>query len=110
MKYYLVDEISDKDMDKIRGFLKQNAVESQIEGLFWIELSEDLLNKQQSLHKGCQPYRFALEMGKDWIKAELFIRSSDNIRCDCSGYCNASQRDFISNFIESMISKLSIKT
>ena len=110
MKYFLVDEISAADMDKIRGFLKENAVESLMEGLFWVNMPQDSLNKIQSGHRECQPHRFALEMGKNWIKAELFIRSSNNIKCDCCEYCNPSQRNFISNFIENMISELSIKT
>lgn len=110
MKYYLVDEISLADMDKIKGFLKENAIESGIEGLFWVKIPKDSLNDTQSRHMECQPYRFALETGNDWIKAELFIKSSYKIKCECSDYCTVRQKNFIIGFVENMIGELNIKT
>jgi hypothetical protein len=110
MRHYLVDEISPTDMDKIKGFLRENAIESGIEGLFWVGIPEDHLNDRQSLHMECRPHKFALETGNDWIKAELFIRSSDNIKCECSGYCTAGQKNFILDYVENIIDKLTIKT
>ena len=110
MRYILVDEISVTDMKKIRTFLREKAIESPMEGLFWAEIPKALLSETQSLHKDCQPFRFALETGKDWIKGELYLRSSNNLKCECGGYCNSGQKDFITDFIESMIGELGIST
>lgn len=110
MKYYLVDEISPSDMNKIDAFLKDNASVSKIKRLFWVELPSDHLNEIQSLHTDCQPHWFAVELGSDWIRAELFIRTLNSLECQCGSYCNPRQRDFIFNYMESIIGRLNIKT
>ena len=110
MKSYYVDEISTPDLDKINHFLNDNAVESGMEKLFWIEIPSDCLTRLQSEHSECKPHRFAIETGDTWIRAEFFVRTSVKFRCDCNGYCNENQKEFIINYIDNMISELSIRT
>ena len=110
MKSYYVDEISTSDLDKITGYLNENATESGMERLFWIEMPSDRLTGLQAEHTGCRPYRFAIETGDTWIRAELFVRTSVKFRCDCNGYCNENQKDFIMSYIDNMIYKLDIRT
>jgi hypothetical protein len=110
MRYYLIDEISDKDMEKINTFLIENAVQSEMEGLFWVQIPENLLGPVQTTHKNCQPYLFAVELGMDWLKTEFFIRSQGNLRCTCPAYCTPEQGDFIIQYIDNMIQTLDIKT
>ena len=110
MKYYLVDEIYPSDMDKIVDFLKNNASLSEIERLFWVELPDDHLNEEQSLHPDCRPHRFAVELGNDWIRAELFIRTPNSLVCTCVSYCDMRQRDFIFQYMENMLGRLDIIT
>ena len=110
MKWYLIDEITRSDMEKINNFLKEKAEKSEIEGLFWLKLPGDCLNKTQSLHEECQPHRFPVECGADLVKVELFSRSSKRITCKCNSYCDTRQRDWVFDFMENMIDELNIKT
>ena len=110
MRYYLIDELSGGDVKKAERFLKQNAVQSGIENLFWIEIPEDRLNEIQSEHRDCHPYFFSVELGTDWIKAEFFIRTLHNLNCACSGYCDRAQRRFISDYMEGMVTESGIRT
>ena len=110
MKYFLIDEISDSDLKKIEDFLKSNAVSSGLEKVFWIEISDHCLSKEQADQVNHKPYVFSVECGKDWIKAELFIRSLGNFQGEYQGYCTSVQKDFIAEYIESMIQELDIKT
>ncbi|RLB11444.1 MAG: hypothetical protein DRG27_01195 [Deltaproteobacteria bacterium] len=110
MRSYFIDEISKKDMQKIEEFLKNNAISSPIEGLFWIQIPEQLLTKEQAEHKECAPHICALELGRDWIKLELFVRSAKSLRCTCCGYCTEEQRDFIISYANRMIDQLGVRT
>ena len=110
MKSYYVDEISASDLDKITGYLNENAVESGMERLFWIEIPSENLTEFQAEHSDCGPHRFAIETGDTWIRAEFFVRTSVKFRCDCNGYCNENQKKFIMDYIDNMIEKLDIRT
>ena len=109
MKYYLFDEIPHKDMKKIEEFLEKNCTRSGIDRLFWVEVPGNCLSEMQSGHKDCQPYVFPIETGKDWIKAEFFIRTLRDLNCTCSGYCMNNQRDFILDYMDNIIASLNIR-
>ncbi len=110
MRAYLIDEISSSDMKKIYDFLAENAVKSSLDQIYWIKVPEDLLTSVQYEHKGCAPHVFAVELGRNWIKLEFFVRSLKNMRCTCPGYCTEGQRNFVINFAHTMIDRLGIKT
>ncbi|MFC1867265.1 hypothetical protein ACFL0H_03935 [Thermodesulfobacteriota bacterium] len=110
MRSYLLDEVSVSDIGKIVGFLNENALRSGMEKLFWVEIPKDCFNETQVQHIECQPYFFAIELGTDWIKTEFFVRTLKNLQCQCSGYCNLRQGNFIFNFMEIMLKELDIKT
>ena len=110
MRAYLIDEISASDMKKISLFLKQSCSQSSLEAIFWAEIPEDLLTGIQFEHEKCRPHVFAIEMGDNWVKAELFVRSLKTMHCDCQSYCSPQQREFILNFVHHMIDTLNIKT
>jgi len=109
MKYYLINEISLSDMGKIDGFLKQNARRSGLEKIFWVEIPKEIFNEVQSRHNECQPYLFSVELGKDWIQVEFFIRSQKGLQCTCQGYSTSQQKDFIIDFTEKMFEELKIR-
>lgn len=110
MRSYLIDEISPHDMRKIREFLKENALCSSLPEIFWVKIPKDLLTKVQFRHRNCGPHVFAVETGPDWIKLEFFVRSLKTMRCNCSGYCTESQREYVHRFAYSMIQHLDIRT
>ena len=110
MRAYLIDEISAPDMKKITGFLKENAMNSSLDSLFWIKIPEDILSETQFEHRHCRPHVFAVELGKDWLKLEMFVRSLKNIQCTCPAYATPQQKDFIINFAHHMVDQLGIRT
>ena len=110
MKSYYLDEISTSDLDKITGWLNENAIESGVDRLFWIEMPLEYLSRIQAKHKECIPHRFAIETGDTWIRAEFFIRTPVKFRCDCNGYCNEKQINFIMSYIDNMTDRLGIQT
>ena len=110
MRYYLIDEISHEDMEKINKFLCQVAMRSELEKLFWVKIPKDLLSEIQFQHIQCGPHVFAVELGMDCIKIEFFIRNLNNLQCTCQSYCTSQQRDFLINFAQKMIEELGIRT
>ena len=110
MRYYFVDEIAREDIERIRDFLDKNANSSSIKDLYWVHLTEGLLDETQHDHKDCWPYCFAVELGENFVKFEFLIRSRNSYRCSCSGYAAPAQRDFIINFAEGLVERLAIRT
>ena len=110
MRAYQIDEIYPPDMEKITGFLKESAMKSNLDNLFWVRVPDDILSETQFEHHNCRPHVFAVESGKDWLKLELFIRSLQNMQCTCPAYATPQQKDFIFNFAHHMIDQLGIRT
>ena len=110
MRYYLVDEIQPSDMEKIAEFLGNNTIESNIGNVFWVEVPKDLLNDIQYTHSACAPHVIAVELDKNSVKFELFVRSMATLNCRCQGYSNRQQRDFILNYADNMLSTMDVQT
>ncbi len=110
MRSYLIDEISPSALEKVSGFLHKNAISSNLDQIFWVQIPEDLLSRTQFQHHNCQPYVFAVELGSDWVKLEFFVRSLKSMRCMCSGYSTAQQERYIISLARSLIEQLDIKT
>lgn len=110
MKSYFIDEIPSPDIMKIREFLSENAMQSNLEGIYWMKMPDDILNRNQFEHRECGPHVFAIEIGRDWIKMEFFVRSLKNMRCTCSGFCTTQQRNHVINFANDIIQSLDIST
>jgi len=110
MKAYLIDELSPSDMEQITDFLKKNAIRSNLDHIFWIQIPDYLLSDTQLLHRNCRPHVFAAELGTNWLKMEFFVRSLKKMQCTCPGYCNTKQTNYIISFVHTMITRLGIST
>jgi hypothetical protein len=110
MRAYLIDEISNSDMEKIEDFLHRNAIKSGMEGIFWVKVPAEFLSEAQRQHKACQPHVFAVELGPGFVKLELYIRSLLNMHCNCPALGTPHQLDFIIRFADGMIDGLHIRT
>jgi len=110
MRTYLIDELSSLNTKKIEEFLGEHAIRSSLDQIFWVRIPDDLLNEMQFQHSQCSPHVFAVELGSDWVKVELFVRTLKSMRCDCPGYCTGQQKNFILNFADGMIEQLNIDT
>lgn len=110
MKQYVLDEISRPDISRIKTYLDKHAQPSGLEGIWWVELSEEQLSKIQKAHPDCQPHCFAVELGRNFVKFEFLIRSRRPMRSACIGYATETQRHWIMEFADRLADALELKT
>ncbi|MBI4644410.1 MAG: hypothetical protein HY790_06685 [Deltaproteobacteria bacterium] len=110
MRQYVLDEISRKDIPRVRDYLQDHALASSLEGVWWVDLPEDLLSAEQFAHQDHRPFRFAVELGDNFVRFEFLIRSRETMRCACIGYATRGQRDFILAFADRLVEDLSLRT
>lgn len=110
MKSYLIDEIPSSDMERIRSEMEKSATSSGLEKLFWVEIPENMLSEIQLLHKGCGPHVFAVELGRNWIRCEFFVRTLNSMKCSCNGYATTRQVHFAIEHANRLLEKLGIKS
>lgn len=110
MRQYLLDEISRRDITRIRDYLNEHAQASGLQDIWWVDLPQDLLSPDQFEHQECQPFRFAIELGDNFLRFEFLMRSTTTMRCSCIDYATRQQRDFIMAFADRLVKELALKT
>lgn len=106
MRAYYIDELNKQDLEKIKNSFKQEKLNNPLDDLYWLPLPEELYTIEQKDHLStCGPYYFPLELGKNWLKAELLIRASNKIRCQCINYASKEQREYLINWINQLLEK-----
>ncbi len=110
MKQYIIDELRPGEYEKIKTYLDENVGFSKMNGIYWIQLDENILTDIQAKHKECQPFYFAIEIEPDRVSCELLVRSRSTIKCNCTSYATESQRNWIIQFADVMFEKLEIIT
>ncbi len=110
MKSYFIDEIGVADVKRIHRFLSEKAISSGIDSLFWVKVAPSLLTSLQQEHISCQPHVFAVETGRRFLKAELYLRTLRDMRCLCQDYCTPQQARFVIDWVNKMLKDLSIRT
>jgi hypothetical protein len=109
MKQYLIDGLRLEDCKKIKEYLNDNCEPSTIDGIFWLELDNELLNDIQRRHGECQPHVFALMLEESSLSCEFLVRIKKNIRCDCMDYANLDQRNWLIDTTDAILEKLDIR-
>ena len=111
MRQYVLDEIRREDIDRIREWLADRAELSGVEDLYWVNFQTEMLSQTQFEHTSCQPHCFAVEVGDDYVKFELLVRSRVSYRCRlCQTYATPQQRQLILDFADRMVSDLGLTT
>jgi hypothetical protein len=110
VRQYLLDEISRQDIPRVRAYLHEHAAASSLEDIWWVDLPEDLLSPEQFEHRGCRPFRFAVELGENFVRFEFLIRSRETMRCTCVGYATRQQRDYILAQADRLLEDLALRT
>ncbi len=108
MKQYVIDQLREVDYEQIADYLDKNAEKTILEGIYWVNLPQDLYTVIQSEHAQCHPFYFAVNLTLRHVAFELLIRSRQIIRCSCIGYATPKQREFILAFADNMLSQLDI--
>ncbi len=110
MRQLLLDELSAQDVDRIHQWLADNADASRLEGVYWVDLPEDLLSHTQRTADGGRPYSFAVEVGPDYVKLEFLVRSRYSLHHPGTGFATASQRLFILEYSDRLLGELKVRT
>ena len=113
MRQLVIDDLTQEECTNINNYLKQQARATGLEGMFWLELSDDLLGEAQQGHQKCGPFYFALELvehpGRERLSCELLVRSESNLHCSCISYATPQQRDFLLRFLDQMLAEEQIR-
>ncbi|MCU0597567.1 MAG: hypothetical protein MUC98_19190 [Desulfobacterota bacterium] len=51
-----------------------------------------------------------METGQRFLKAELYLRTLRDMRCSCQDYCTPQQARFVIDWVNKVLTDLSIKT
>ncbi|WP_339133016.1 MAG: hypothetical protein WGN25_11670 [Candidatus Electrothrix sp. GW3-4] len=103
MRQFVIDELSFLEHDNLDSYLKRILKSGPIEGVFWLELPQELLAPPQLNHPDCGPFYFSVILEKTEARIEFLVRSSRNIRCSCIDWATPEQRNFVLDFIDNMI-------
>jgi len=109
MRQLLIDDLSVEERANIDNYLKRTVRPGLIEGMYWLDLPDDLFGEAQQGHGDCGPFYFGIEIGKDSVSFELLVRSQTNLHCSCIGYATEGQRSYLLKFIDRMLAEEMIK-
>nr|WP_321399730.1 hypothetical protein [uncultured Desulfobacter sp.] len=108
MKQYVIDGFTLKDYAALKEYFDEYLQAATVGGIYWLELDTDILTQTQTSHKGCGPHVFALMLEETSLSCELLVRIKTNIRCDCMGYATVEQRNWLIDWADAVLEKLSI--
>jgi hypothetical protein len=103
MRQYVIDQLSREELANIESYLKRTLKPGPVDGLYWIEVPQDLLSGEQQGHEDCGPFFFAVELETEAVCFELLVRSQSNLHCSCIAYATPSQRNFVLRFADQML-------
>ncbi len=109
MRQFVIDELSPMERDNIDSYLKRNLTPDPIVGLYWIVLPPHLYSDVQQSHKDHGPFQIAIELDPQSIRIELLVRSQGHLHCNCTAYATTLQRQFVLDFIDTMLKEEQIQ-
>jgi hypothetical protein len=110
MRSLIFDELRTKEIESIKDYLLLNSLTGPIDGLYWLNIPEELLtDNQKKILNSDGPFKIAIELGKNWIKFELLLRSSSLYNTEGKIVTN-SQLFYIYNFADTIAQTLNLTT
>ena len=108
MKQYVIDGLTLKDYTTLKEYLDDHLESATIGGIYWLEVDQECLTPLQASHDDCSPHVFALMLEESYLSCELLVRIKTNIKCDCMGYATKEQRDWLVDWTDALLERLSI--
>jgi len=108
MRQYVIDELRPKDYEAVKTYLEEKFTSSDVGGIYWIPLDQDVLTEVQAEHINCQPFYFAIDLEPNLVAFELLVRTKSKMRCSCVSYATEKQRNWLIEFADSLFQKLEI--
>lgn len=110
MRQFVIDDLSPMERDNIDSYLKRHLKQGPMIGLYWIILPENLLTEIQKEHTDCSPFYCGVEVQKSSVCFELLVRSNAHLHCDCIAHATAPQRQYVLDFLDTMLDKELIRS
>ena len=109
MRQYVIDQLIREERANIERYLKRTLKPGPVDGVYWIEVPQDLLSAEQQDHEDCCPFFFAVVLEADSACFELLVRSQTNLHCSCIAYASSAQRGFVLQFADRMLAEEQIR-
>ena len=110
MRQYKIDQLSREERANIESFLKRSLRPGPVDGVYWIDIPQDLLGTEQRAHEDCAPFYFGVVLEYESVCFEMLVRSQTNLHCSCLAYATPAQRDFVLRFVDKMLQEESIRS
>jgi hypothetical protein len=108
MKQYVIDELRPADFTKLKSYLDARYAVDGFEGLYHIDLTDELLTETQKAHCDCGPFYFALELLPEQLVCELLVRARQRISCRCIQYATPLQRNWLIQTMDTVFDVLGV--
>ena len=108
MKQYIIDELRPEDHAKVKSYLDEHFAVADFDGLYRVPIDDALLDGVQQAHDACRPHYLALELFQDRLVCELLVRTNQHIRCQCIQYATQAQRNWLIDWVDTVLEKLDI--
>jgi len=109
MRQFVIDELSYLERDNLDSYLKRTLQPGPMDGVFWLELPDDLLGDAQRGHESCAPFYMAVDLDDRRLCFEMLVRSKTNLHCSCIAWATGAQRQFVLDFIDRMLEEEQIR-
>ncbi len=109
MRQFVIDELSPMERDNIDSYLKRNLNPGAMIGLYWIVLPATLHSATQQEHREHGPFQLAVELEQKSVRFEFLVRSQGHLHCGCTAYATPAQRQFVLDFIDTMLTEEKIQ-
>ncbi len=109
MKQYVIDELRPVDHQLVKSYLDEQLGSSDIGGIYWLPVADELLTPVQREHLDCQPFFFALELEPARLSCETLVRTRYRIQCDCIGYATRDQLLWMIDYMDAILKKRNIR-
>ncbi|GFH62585.1 MAG: hypothetical protein ZNDK_0356 [Candidatus Desulfovibrio kirbyi] len=109
MRYYMIDDLTEDDVQTLTASLKNSSLDSGIDTLFWLPVPREYLSKLQCEHlETCGPYIMGIELLPNALRLELLVRARGRLRCDCVRYAEKELQTYMMTWIDRCLTSLLI--
>lgn len=110
MKQYVIDDIREPEMRRVKVWCAENLGASCFDNVFWLYVDESVLNNVQQSHNECKPLYFSVTLEEDAgrLAVDMVVRTARSMHCECMGFIDAAQFAWLDNFIGKMFTELDV--
>lgn len=108
MKQYVIDELCESDLEKLKNFLTQRYGSAMLDRVYWVPLDPEYYTPVQAVHQDCHPLYFALQIKPGALVGEFLVRTHNRMRCECMGYATKAQQAWFISLIDGIVRDLDI--